>query len=140
MSPSRRMTVLTGETGAGKTALLAACKLLMGARADKGVVREGADAAEVQGRLFSRFANAEESGFFEKGADGEDAAAVRELEAVVKRRLTADGRSRASVNGEMASVSQLSCLVSPGGPVRSARTPGPHEAGEPRLHPRRLGG
>lgn len=113
MSPSRRMTVLTGETGAGKTALLAACKLLMGARADKGVVREGADAAEVQGRLFSRFANAEESGFFEKGADGEDAAAVRELEAVVKRRLTADGRSRASVNGEMASVSQLSRLVSP---------------------------
>lgn len=112
MSPSRRMTVLTGETGAGKTALLAACKLLMGARADKGVVREGADAAEVQGRLFARFENAEESGFFEEQAGGEGVAG-RELEAVVKRRLTADGRSRASVNGEMASISQLSSLVAP---------------------------
>lgn len=113
MSPSRRMTVLTGETGAGKTALLAACKLLMGARADKGVVREGADAAEVQGRLFARFANAGESGFLEKQTDGGYAVDCRELEAVVKRRLTADGRSRASVNGEMASVSQLSSLVAP---------------------------
>lgn len=111
MSPSRRMTVLTGETGAGKTALLTACKLLMGARADKGVVREGADAAEVQGRVFARFADAAESGFFGERMD--EASADCELEAVVKRRLTADGRSRASVNGEMASVSQLAALVAP---------------------------
>ena len=40
--PARGLTVLTGETGAGKTALLSALKLLMGARADKDAVRDGA--------------------------------------------------------------------------------------------------
>lgn len=114
MSPSRRMTVLTGETGAGKTALLAACKLLMGARADKGSVREGTDVAEVQGRVFARFANAADTGFFADQLDeGGRLDADGEFEAVVRRRLTADGRSRASVNGEMASVSQLSALIAP---------------------------
>ena len=40
-SPSRGLTAITGETGAGKTALLSACKLLVGERADKAAVREG---------------------------------------------------------------------------------------------------
>ena len=42
--PSEGLTVLTGETGAGKSALLSSVKLLMGERADAGAVREGADA------------------------------------------------------------------------------------------------
>ena len=50
--PARGLTVLTGETGAGKTALLSALKLLMGERADKGAVRDGADALAVEGRFF----------------------------------------------------------------------------------------
>lgn len=50
--PARGLTVLTGETGAGKTALLSALKLLMGERADKSAVREGADALTVSGRFF----------------------------------------------------------------------------------------
>ena len=41
--PATGLTVLTGETGAGKTALLSACKLLVGERADAGAVREGDD-------------------------------------------------------------------------------------------------
>lgn len=51
-SPAPGLTVLTGETGAGKTALLSALKLLVGERAEASQVREGADAAEVEGRLF----------------------------------------------------------------------------------------
>ena len=42
LSPSPRLTVLTGETGAGKTALVSAVKLLVGERADSSCVREGA--------------------------------------------------------------------------------------------------
>ena len=50
--PSRGLTVLTGETGAGKSAMLSAMKLLMGARADKDMIREGEDALQVTGRFF----------------------------------------------------------------------------------------
>ena len=52
LSPSPGLTVLTGETGAGKTALVSAVKLLVGERADSSYVREGAKNAEVRGRLF----------------------------------------------------------------------------------------
>lgn len=48
--PALGLTVLTGETGAGKTALLSALKLLMGARADKDAVRDGEEALAVSGR------------------------------------------------------------------------------------------
>lgn len=96
--PARGLTVLTGETGAGKTALLTACKLLMGARADKAMVREGASGAQVSGR------------FFDDAASEVD---PDEREMVVTRKLASDGRSRVSINGEMASVSELSSRVAP---------------------------
>lgn len=87
---SRGLTVLTGETGTGKTALLSALKLLMGARADKGMVREGADGLRVSGRFFD---------------------VPWAQEAVVCRRVSADGRSRATIDGRMVSVRELSELV-----------------------------
>lgn len=101
-SPSRGLTALTGETGAGKTALLSACKLLVGERADKSVVREGAGGLSVEGRFFIDGA-AEDSleGDFEDG------------EVVISRRVSADGRSRASINGRMASAKELARLVAP---------------------------
>lgn len=92
--PSRGLTVLTGETGAGKTALLSALKLLMGERADKSAVREGADALSVSGRFFAR-----------DGADAEDHVAIR--------RVSADGRSRVTIDGAMASVGELARAVAP---------------------------
>ena len=62
--PARGLTVLTGETGAGKTALLSALKLLMGARADKDAVRDGEEALSVSGRfygaVFSGFASSDD--------------------------------------------------------------------------------
>lgn len=84
------MTVLTGETGAGKTALLGALKLLLGERADSASVRAGAAEALVEGRFRS---------------EG--------TEMVVKRRVSADGRSRCVLDGEMATVGTLAQRVGP---------------------------
>ena len=88
LRPAPGLTVLTGETGAGKSALLSSVKLLMGERADASAVREGADALVVEGRLFTRCGD----------PDG----------MVVRRRVAADGRGRVSIDGHMASVRELS--------------------------------
>ncbi len=87
IEPSTGLTVLTGETGAGKTALLGALKLLVGERADAQMVRSGADALVVEGRVFL-------------GADDMDGM-------VVRRRVGADGRGRVEVDGALASVHEL---------------------------------
>lgn len=87
IEPAPGLTVLTGETGAGKTALLSSIKLLVGERADAGMVREGAPALEVEGRLFLP-------------GDDEDGT-------VVRRRVGADGRGRVELSGHMASVREL---------------------------------
>ena len=91
--PGAGLTVLTGETGAGKTALLSALKLLMGERADASAVREGSEGALVEGRMFA-------------GAHDEEGF-------VAMRRVGPDGRSRARVDGSLASVRELSERVRP---------------------------
>lgn len=85
--PAAGLTVLTGETGTGKSALLSSLKLLMGERADAGAIREGADGLEVDGRLFVR------------GGDPDGT--------VVRRRVESTGRGRVEVDGRMASVREL---------------------------------
>lgn len=85
--PSSGLTVLTGETGTGKTALLSAIKLLVGERADASAVREGADALEVEARVYLR------------GGDPDGN--------VVRRRVEAAGRGRVQIDGHMASVREL---------------------------------
>ena len=87
IEPSAGLTVLTGETGAGKTALLSSIKLLVGERADAGMVREGSASLEVEGRLFLP-------------GDDEDGT-------VVRRRVSSDGRGRVELSGHMASVREL---------------------------------
>lgn len=82
------LTVLTGETGAGKTVLVSALKLLLGERADSTMVRAGAAEALVEGRFL-----------------------IGGSEVVVKRRLSAEGRSRCSIDGEMATVTMLAELL-----------------------------
>jgi len=84
------MTVLTGETGAGKTALVGALKLLVGERADSTMVRAGTPEAVVEGRM--------------NHAD-------REL--VARRRVSSDGRSKCTLNGEMATVGALADTLGP---------------------------
>jgi DNA repair protein RecN (Recombination protein N) len=78
------MIALTGETGAGKTLLVDALNLLVGGRADPGLVRAGADEATVDGR-------------FE--LDGE--------EMILSRVVAAQGRSRAYLNGRPVTASNL---------------------------------
>ena len=91
IKPASGLTVLTGETGAGKSALLSSIKLLMGERADAGAVREGSDFLLVEGRLFLR---------------GEDPDGV-----IVQRRVGSDGRGRVSIDGHMAPVRELASGV-----------------------------
>ncbi len=91
-APSSGLTVITGETGSGKTALLSAIKLLVGERADATTVREGESAASVEGRFFLR---------------GEDAPDGH----VAVRKVGADGRSRVSIDGSMATVGQLASRI-----------------------------
>jgi len=88
------MTVITGETGAGKTLLVDALELLCGGRADPGAVRDGADEARVEGRFQLRSAG---------DADGED-------EVVLARVIPAVGRSRGYINGRLATAAELADL------------------------------
>lgn len=78
------LNVLSGETGAGKTALVEALKLLLGERADSTLVRSGSEEALVAGRFT---------------IDG--------MERVAKRRVSSEGRSKCLLDGEMASVGEL---------------------------------
>ncbi len=84
------MTVLSGETGAGKTALVGALKLLVGERGDSTLVRAGAQEARVEGAFL-----------------------VGEREILAKRRIGADGRSRCTLDGEMSTVGALAEHLGP---------------------------
>ena len=94
-------TVLTGETGAGKSILIDALQLILGSRADAGVVREGAARADLSAE-FDCPAHAhpwlEEAGF-ETG----------EL-LLLRRTVDTQGKSRAWVNGTPATATQLRTL------------------------------
>ncbi|MEC7872964.1 MAG: DNA repair protein RecN [Actinomycetota bacterium] len=79
------VSVLTGETGAGKTMVVQAIELLTGGRADPSMVRNGAEEASVEGRF--------------EMPGGE--------EVVLRRVIPADGRSRAYLNGSLARASDL---------------------------------
>lgn len=95
------LTVITGETGAGKTMVVTALGLLLGARADSGAVRTGARTARVEGVV-------DVSGL-ETFADAVDAAGgeVEDGRVVLARNLSAEGRSRAFVGGASVPVSRL---------------------------------
>lgn len=112
------LTVVTGETGAGKTMLLTGLNLLMGGRADGAVVRSGTDRAVVEGRVRLDEASAILARAVDAGAEietaeertpGEDSRKLIEL--VISRTVLAGGRSRAHVGGRSAPVSLLAELA-----------------------------
>lgn len=99
------LTVVTGETGAGKTMVITGLGLLLGARADGAVVRLGADRAEVEGhfRLTGDSSVAETV---------DDVGGVLDDETlVVRRSVASEGRSRAFVGGAGVPVAILSQLA-----------------------------
>src|SRR5713101_4130040 len=83
------LTAITGETGAGKTLIVEALELLVGGRADPALVRDGASEARVEGR-------------FVEESTGDETVLVR----VIPR----DGRSRAYVDGRLATAAELAEL------------------------------
>jgi DNA repair protein RecN (Recombination protein N) len=95
------LNVLTGETGAGKSILVDALSLLLGGRADPGMVRAGAQEAVVEGIFRSPLvaARARELGV---GAEGDE---------VLVRRTVARGGGRVHVNGSLATVGLLGALL-----------------------------
>lgn len=95
------LTVVTGETGAGKTMVITALGLLLGARADSARVRAGSAQTWVEGR----FQLGEDSPALRAAAD--IGASVEEGELVIAREVQAEGRSRAIVGGRAAPVSTL---------------------------------
>lgn len=94
-------TVLTGETGAGKSILIDALSLALGARAEGGVTRSGCDKAEISA-VFCIANNIDAQQWL---AQAEMECEAQEL--VLRRVMYADGRSRAFVNGSVVNVSQL---------------------------------
>src|SRR5438477_12633776 len=78
------LTVLTGETGAGKAILVEAIGLLLGGRASGDLVRTGEETAAIEA-------------VFEHGAE----------ELLIRREITAQGRSRAFINGALATATAL---------------------------------
>ena len=98
------LTALTGETGAGKTMIVAGLGLLLGARADASLVRNGQDRALVQGRweVDEIMADAVEA----LGGDLDDGVELSTL-----RQVSSQGRSRATVGGAQVPVSTLAGLL-----------------------------
>lgn len=94
------LTVLTGETGAGKTMVLNALSLLLGSRSDSSSIRKGQDQAFVEGRwLLPKDAL---DRIIASGIDVED------QELIVSRSVSSEGRSKASVSGRSVPVGILS--------------------------------
>ena len=95
------LTVVTGETGAGKTMVVQGLSLLFGGRADAGRVRPGADRALVEGRLVLDADSAALMRASDAGAELDDDALL------VSRSVAADGRSRAHLGGRSVPVGVL---------------------------------
>ena len=98
-------TVLTGETGAGKSILIDALQLVLGSRADAGVVREGAARAEISAEFDAPSwlgGWLAESGFNPASATDSDNNAL-----LIRRTVDAQGKSRAWINGSAATAGQL---------------------------------
>ena len=94
------MTVVTGETGAGKSILIQALSLVSGGRSDSSLVRKGASKAEIVA-TFSLNSGTELQTFLE-GLDLEN-----ENECILRRVIASDGKSRSYVNGSNVPLSTL---------------------------------
>lgn len=98
------LTVVSGETGAGKSLLVDALMLLAGARADTGMVREGCDRAELTAEFDLSDLPEARAWLEREELDDEGACQLRRV-------IRAEGSSRAWINGRPANASQLGELA-----------------------------
>ena len=98
------LTVLTGETGAGKTMVLTALGLLLGERSDSSAIRQGQEQAFVEGRWMIPSHKAAYEIVSEAGG------LIDNGELIVNRTVAKDGRSRSAVGGASAPVAVLASL------------------------------
>ena len=94
------MTVLTGETGAGKSIIIDAMNMMLGARATTDVIRHGASKAEIEGLFSVENSHALQMIFDEQGIELGD-------EIIIRREILQNGRSVSRVNGQMVNLSVL---------------------------------
>ena len=99
------LTVVTGETGAGKTMVVTGLGLLFGARSDAALVRSGATRTAIDGRLRISTSGRLAGVLDDLGADVDDGTLL------VSRVVGADGRSRAQVGGRSVPVGTLADLA-----------------------------
>lgn len=96
------MTALTGETGAGKSILIDAIGLVLGDRADSGVVRHGAVKAEI-----TLTVELDDTPTAQQWLNEQDLADDSENQCVLRRIITANGKSRAWINGSPCNLGML---------------------------------
>ncbi|MES2818652.1 MAG: DNA repair protein RecN [Pseudomonadota bacterium] len=99
----RGMSVITGETGAGKSIMLDALGLALGDRADSGVVRPGADKADILASFDLSDIPEARAWLAERDLDSEGPC-------ILRRVITAEGRSRAYINGSTCPQGDLKAL------------------------------
>ena len=104
LSTATGLTVLTGETGAGKSILLTALGLALGDRADTGSIRPGAEKAEVVLRFSLQDAPSAQDWLHDQSLEAEG-------ECLLRRIITTDGRSRAYINGTPVTLQTLQSLA-----------------------------
>ena len=97
------MTVLTGETGAGKSIIIDAMNLMLGARASSEVVRHSASKAEIQGFFSIEQNPALVSILEDNGIPVED-------ELIIRREILQNGRSVSRINGQMVNLTTLKAV------------------------------
>ena len=103
------LSALTGETGAGKSVVVAALSLALGGRADRDVIRHGATGAAVSATFdVSRLPAAYKKEFADLIADNR---------IVLRRTIAKEGVSRVTINGNRASLVQLRSLMAPIGEI-----------------------
>lgn len=97
------MTVLTGETGAGKSIIIDAMNMMLGSRATTDVIRHGAPKAEIEGLFSLENSRALREIFEEQGWELTD-------ELIIRREILQNGRSVSRINGQMVNLSVLKAV------------------------------
>jgi len=97
------MTVLTGETGAGKSIIIDAMNMMLGSRATTDVIRHGASKSEIEGLFSLENSRALREIFEEQGWELTD-------ELIIRREILQNGRSVSRINGQMVNLSVLKAV------------------------------